>query len=80
MRSAPVTAGPRGHDITALGRDNDCLSTQQDMGKLDNTLIIYINGDNSTSAEGPLNGTSSELAMFNGVEAPVEDQLEYFGG
>ena len=27
------------------------------MGKLDNTLIIYISGDNGTSAEGTLEGT-----------------------
>ena len=38
------------------------------MGKLDNTLIIYINGDNGTSAEGTLIGTPNEVAMFNGVE------------
>ena len=45
------------------------------MGKLDNTLIIYINGDNGTSSEGTLNGTPNEVAMFNGVEVSVEDQL-----
>jgi arylsulfatase len=48
------------------------------MGKLDNTLIIYINGDNGTSAEGTLLGTPNEVAMFNGVEVPVADQLKYF--
>jgi arylsulfatase len=48
------------------------------MGKLDNTLIIYINGDNGTSAEGTLVGTPNEVAMFNGVIVPVEDQLKYF--
>ncbi|MFI5000579.1 MAG: arylsulfatase [Reyranellales bacterium] len=50
----------------------------QDMGKLDNTLIIYISGDNGSSAEGTMNGTPNEVAMFNGVEVPVEDQLKYF--
>ena len=39
-------------------------------GTLDNTLIIYINGDNGTSAEGTLNGTPNEIAMFNGVDVP----------
>jgi arylsulfatase len=48
------------------------------MGKLDNTLIIYINGDNGTSSEGTLIGTPNEVAMFNQVEVPVEDQLKYF--
>jgi arylsulfatase A-like enzyme len=39
----------------------------EDLGKLDNTLIIYINGDNGTSAEGGPEGTFSEVAFFNGV-------------
>jgi len=48
------------------------------MGKLDNTLIIYINGDNGTSAEGDFDGTPNEVAMFNGVNPPVELQLKEF--
>jgi arylsulfatase len=48
------------------------------MGKLDNTLIIYINGDNGTSAEGGLFGTPNEVAFFNGVAVPVEVQLKHF--
>ena len=39
------------------------------MGKLDNTLIIYISGDNGASAEGSPNGTPSEMLQFNGVNA-----------
>jgi arylsulfatase len=54
------------------------IQAVEDMGKLDNTLIIYINGDNGTSSEGTLNGTPNEVAMFNGVMVPVEDQLKYF--
>jgi arylsulfatase len=50
----------------------------EDMGKLDNTLIIYISGDNGSSAEGSLIGTPNEVAQFNGVEVPVADQLKYF--
>ena len=38
------------------------------MGKLDNTLIIYISGDNGGSAEGSPNGTPNEVMQFNGVE------------
>jgi arylsulfatase len=37
------------------------------MGKLDNTLIIYISGDNGASAEGTINGTPNEFTSFNGV-------------
>jgi arylsulfatase len=50
----------------------------EDMGKLDNTLIIYIAGDNGNSAEGTPIGTPNEVASFNGVNVPVEDQLKYF--
>ena len=50
----------------------------EDMGKLDNTLIIYIEGDNGTSAEGQPNGTPNEVAMFNSANPGVELQLKYF--
>jgi arylsulfatase A-like enzyme len=54
------------------------IQAVEDMGKLDNTLIIYISGDNGSSAEGSPNGTPNEVAQFNGVEVSVADQLKYF--
>ena len=54
------------------------IQAVQDAGKLDNTLIIYISGDNGSSAEGSLNGTPNEIAQFNSVEVPVADQLKHF--
>jgi len=39
----------------------------QDEGKLDNTLIIYISGDNGTSAEGTLEGTYNQMTAYNGI-------------
>ena len=50
----------------------------EDMGKLDNTLIIYIVGDNGSSAEGSPIGTPNEVAQFNGVTPPVDVQLKDF--
>jgi len=51
----------------------------QDLGKLDNTLVIYINGDNGTSAEGGPLGTPNEVAWFNGVSnMPAEMQLKFY--
>jgi arylsulfatase A-like enzyme len=47
-------------------------------GKLDNTLIIYISGDNGASAEGSPNGTPSEVMQFNGIEVPVADQMKFY--
>jgi arylsulfatase A-like enzyme len=50
----------------------------EDLGQLDNTLIIYIVGDNGSSAEGSPIGTPNEVAQFNGVEVPVDVQLRDF--
>jgi hypothetical protein len=50
----------------------------EDMGKLDNTLIIYIAGDNGNSAEGSLVGTPNEVASLQGVDLPVADQLKFY--
>jgi len=54
------------------------IQAVEDIGKLDNTLIFYINGDNGTSAEGGLYGTPNEVAFFNGInKMPVETQLKW---
>jgi arylsulfatase len=50
----------------------------EDMGQLENTLIIYIAGDNGNSAEGSLVGTPNEVATIQGIPASVEDQLRHF--
>jgi arylsulfatase len=50
-----------------------------DLSKLDNTLVIYINGDNGTSAEGGPLGTPNEVAFFNGLnKLPVEVQMKFY--
>jgi arylsulfatase len=43
----------------------------------DNTMIIYIVGDNGASAEGGLAGSINEVAFFNGVVERVEDILPH---
>ena len=50
----------------------------QDLGQLDNTLIIYISGDNGASAEGMINGTPNEGTTLNGVPVPVKAQLLFY--
>ncbi|HUL42709.1 MAG TPA: sulfatase-like hydrolase/transferase, partial [Burkholderiales bacterium] len=50
----------------------------QDLGELDNTLVIYIGGDNGASAEGMLNGTPNEFTTFNGVAVPVKAQYLWY--
>ena len=75
IRQADVFAAYVAYTDHEIGR---VIQAVEDMGRLDNTLIIYIEGDNGTSAEGTLVGTPNEVAMFNGVNVPVEDQLKYF--
>ncbi|MCM8595632.1 MAG: arylsulfatase [Candidatus Accumulibacter sp.] len=75
IRQVDVFAAYVAYTDHEIGR---VIQAVEDMGKLDNTLIIYINGDNGTSAEGTLVGTPNEVAMFNQVIVPVEDQLKYF--
>ena len=54
------------------------IQAVEDLGQLDNTLIIYIGGDNGASAEGMVNGTPNEFTTFNGVPVPVKDQYLWY--
>jgi arylsulfatase A-like enzyme len=75
IRQADVYAAYLAYTDYEIGR---VIQAVEDTGKLNDTLIIYISGDNGSSAEGSLNGTPNEVAQFNGAEVPVEDQLKYF--
>jgi arylsulfatase len=54
------------------------IQAVEDLGELDNTLIIYISGDNGASAEGMLHGTPNEFTTFNGVPVPVAAQMLWY--
>ena len=54
------------------------IQAVEDMGELNNTLIIYMAGDNGASAEGMLNGTPNEFTTFNGISVPVKDQFLWY--
>jgi arylsulfatase A-like enzyme len=76
IRQADVYAAFLAYTDHEIGR---VIQAVADIGKLDNTLIIYISGDNGSSAEGSPTGTPNEMAQFNGVRFPVERQLkEYY--
>jgi arylsulfatase A-like enzyme len=75
IRQADVFAAYFAYADHEIGR---VIQHVEDMGKLDNTLIIYIAGDNGNSAEGSLIGTPNEVASLQGIQVPVEDQLKYF--
>ena len=71
-RQAEVFAGFLEHTDHEIGRFKQAL---EDIGVLDNTLFIYIAGDNGTSAEGGFVGMYNEMTYFNGVAEQVEDLL-----
>jgi arylsulfatase A-like enzyme len=75
LRQVNVFAAYVAYSDHEIGR---VIQEVESQGKLDNTLIIYINGDNGNSAEGTLVGTPNEVAAFNGVSVPVTDQLKDF--
>ncbi len=45
-------------------------------GQEDNTMVIFVYGDNGTSAEGGTSGMFSEMTYFNGVQETVPDMLK----
>jgi arylsulfatase len=49
---------------TQMGRILDAID---EMGETDNTLVIYIQGDNGASAEGTPQGLLNEMSIFNGI-------------
>ena len=71
-RQAEVFAGFLEHTDAEIGRFRDALA---DINELDNTLFIYIAGDNGTSAEGGFVGMYNEMTYFNGVAEKVEDLI-----
>jgi arylsulfatase A-like enzyme len=76
IRQVEVFAAFAAYNDYEIGR---VIQAIDDMGKLDNTLIIYINGDNGTSAEGGPVGTPNEVAFFNGLnELPVDVQMKFY--
>jgi len=75
IKQADVYGAYLAYTDNEIGR---VIQAVQDLGQLDNTLIIYISGDNGASPEGMLNGTPNEFTTFNGVPVPVKDQFLWY--
>ena len=71
-RQAEVFSGFLEQTDDEIGRFVKAL---EDIGEMDNTLFIYIAGDNGTSAEGGFVGMYNEMTYFNGVAEKVEDLI-----
>jgi arylsulfatase A-like enzyme len=75
-RQAEVFAGYTAYTDHEIGR---VIQQVEDMGQLDNTLIIYIVGDNGTSPEGTLSGTPNQWTAYNGIlDFPIAEQLKFY--
>jgi arylsulfatase len=72
LRQIDVWAAYLAYTDHEIGR---IVETIENLGQFDNTLIIFVCGDNGMSAEGSLNGTPNEVAYFNGVALTVEQML-----
>ena len=51
------------------------LSAIEEMGDLDNTLVIWIWGDNGASMEGTLSGSFNEATTLNGIPLSTDQML-----
>ena len=79
-RQMEVYAGYSENADHNVGRVIDAI---EELGELDNTLILWIWGDNGASMEGTITGSFNELTMQNGIPLTDEMQLqlsERYGG
>jgi arylsulfatase len=71
-RMMEVFAAFTAHTDYEVGR---VVNAIEKMGELDNTLIVYLAGDNGSSAEGGLNGLLNEMTFFNGIHEPLDKKI-----
>ncbi len=79
-RMMEVYAAALSHADHQMGR---LIEAIDQMGELDNTLVIYIQGDNGASAEGSPQGLLNEMTFFNNIEVPFEEvyrRMDELGG
>jgi arylsulfatase len=79
-RMMEVYAGALAHMDHQINRILDAIEAT---GEQDNTLVIYIMGDNGASAEGTPDGLLNEMTMFNNIPVPFEEtyaRMDELGG
>jgi len=74
-RQMEVYAGFGEHTDHEIGR---LFTAIEDLGVMDNTVFIYVVGDNGASAEGTMNGLFNEMTYFNGVPESLQDMLKHY--
>ena len=59
------------HEVSRL------VTALEEMGELDNTIIVYIIGDNGSSAEGGPEGTYNEMMALNGIIGNASQMMDH---
>jgi len=72
-RQMEVYAGYQANADFHVGR---LLDAVEELGDMDNTLILYVWGDNGASMEGTTTGSFNEMTFLNGVVLDPKQQLE----
>jgi len=72
-RQAEVVAGYLDHADHHIGR---LLDAARSLPGGENTMIIYITGDNGASPEGSMTGTDNNMLTQNGLKSSIEAQYE----
>jgi arylsulfatase len=73
VRQMEVYAGFQENADWNVGRLLDAI---EEMGDLEDTLVLYIWGDNGASLEGTITGSFNEMTFLNGVVLEPQKQLE----
>ena len=79
-RMQEVFAGYLAYTDHEIGRMIDVI---EQLGERDNTIVVYIVGDNGASPEGGLTGTDNEAKRFNGILDSAESNrklIDQLGG
>lgn len=72
-RMMEVFAAFTAHTDHEVGR---LLDSIDEMGETENTIVIYMAGDNGSSAEGGLEGLLNEMTFFNAIPEPLDMKLK----
>ena len=75
VKQADVYAAYLAYADHEIGR---VIQAVDDIGKLDNTIVIFISGDNGASAEGSEMGTWNEIIPFNGVNPSAAENMMFY--
>jgi arylsulfatase A-like enzyme len=73
-RQMEAFAGFAEHTDDQVGR---LVQALEEMGELDNTIFLYVVGDNGCSAEGGPQGAYNEMMALNGIQADVNQMLSH---